>query len=60
MHFYWRILEELRFIGENWTITDPSLLRSYRNWLRRNALALQEQEFHRSRRSLVCPPPSVN
>ena len=46
MHFYWKILEELRFVGESWIIKDPSLLRSYRKWLRRNEVAIQEMEYH--------------
>ena len=40
MHFYWRIIEELKFIGETWVITDPSLKRNYERWLRVNAKAI--------------------
>jgi hypothetical protein len=40
MHFYWRIIEELKLIGESWTITDPSLQRNYQQWLRSNAEAI--------------------
>jgi hypothetical protein len=32
MHFYWRIIEELRYLGERWIINDPSLRRQYDNW----------------------------
>jgi len=40
MHFYWRIIEELKYLGENWTIKNPSLLRCYRAWLYKNAQAI--------------------
>jgi hypothetical protein len=60
MFFYWRILEELRFVGETWIITDPSLLRSYRDWLRRNAPALEDLEPQVRSRPLCFPSPSVN
>jgi len=40
MHFYWRIIEELKFLGENIVFLDPSLLRSYRHWLDKNAAAI--------------------
>ena len=60
MHFYWKILEELRFVGESWTIRDPSLLRSYRNWLRRNGPAIQELESRELPGTFPFPSPSVN
>ncbi len=37
MHFYWRVIEELKFLGETWTFQDPCLKRSYRRWVQRNA-----------------------
>jgi len=40
MHFYWRVIEELKFLGETWTFRDPSLLRSYKLWLQKNADAI--------------------
>lgn len=40
MHFYWRIIEELKFIGETWVIKDPSLRRNYEHWLNINAEAI--------------------
>jgi hypothetical protein len=40
MHFYWRIIEELKYLGENWIFHDPSLNRSYRAWIRKNAPAI--------------------
>jgi hypothetical protein len=40
MHLYWRLIEELKFLGETWMINDPNLLRCYRLWLRKNADAI--------------------
>ena len=37
MHFYWRIIEELKFLGETWVITEPSLKRNFERWLRENS-----------------------
>ena len=46
MHLYWRMIEELKFLGETWTINDPSLLRCYRLWLQKKAdvIALSLEE----------------
>jgi hypothetical protein len=40
MHLYWRITEELKYLNETWVMTDPSLSRSYRRWINKNAAAL--------------------
>jgi len=40
MHFYWRVIEELKFLGETWIFRDPSLARSYRLWTEKNAEAI--------------------
>ncbi len=40
MHLYWRIIEELKFLGEMWIIKDPSLARRYAQWLQKNAAAI--------------------
>lgn len=37
MHFYWRIIEELKYLNENWVIRDPNLLRAYERWVGKNA-----------------------
>ena len=37
MHLYWRVIEELKFLGEIWTINDPNLLRCFRLWLEKKA-----------------------
>ncbi|MBW1780167.1 MAG: hypothetical protein JRL30_05465 [Deltaproteobacteria bacterium] len=40
MQFYWRIIEELKFLGETVIFHDPSLLRQYHWWIEKNALGL--------------------
>jgi len=40
MHFYWRIKEELKFLGESLIFNDPSLKREYHLWLKKNAYAI--------------------
>jgi len=36
MHLYWKVIEELRYLGEVWIIHDPSVARSYTNWINKN------------------------
>ena len=36
MHFYWRVIEELKTLGEQWVITDPGLKRCYDFWMKKN------------------------
>jgi hypothetical protein len=52
MHLYWRIIEELKLLGETWTFTNPSLKRSYNKWLKAHAQAIMETERHISKRLL--------
>ena len=40
MHFYWRIIEELKFLGEIVVFKDPTLLRRYKFWLEEHADAI--------------------
>jgi hypothetical protein len=40
MHLYWRVLEELKFLGESWQINDPSLLRCYKSWTQKHYNAI--------------------
>jgi len=40
MHFYWRIIEELKFLGESVIFNDPCLAREYKRWLKKNAYSL--------------------
>jgi hypothetical protein len=55
MQFYWRIIEELRYLGETVIFHDPSLERQYYWWLRKNAvsLALSRESGGGSKRSVV-------
>jgi len=34
-HFYWRIKEELLYLGEILVFVDPCLIREYRRWVER-------------------------
>jgi hypothetical protein len=36
MHFYWRVMEELKYLGEVWFFCDPSLARAYVHWRQKN------------------------
>ena len=40
MHFYWRVIEELKFLGEIVVFRDPNLLRCYKFWLQEHADAI--------------------
>lgn len=40
MHLYWRVKQELRFLGEVLIFHDPSLVREYRRWIQKNAIVL--------------------
>jgi len=52
MHFYWRVIEELKFLGETWIFNNPNLSRSYSLWIKKNAdviaLSLEEASPDRS------------
>jgi len=58
MQFYWRIIEELRYLGEIVIFRDPSLERQYHWWLRKNAagLALSRESGGKA----GVPNPSIN
>ena len=51
MHFYWRIIEELKYLGENWIFNDPALIRCYGTWIKKNAwsISLTFQDFSSKR-----------
>jgi len=38
MHFYWRVIEELKYLGETLIFHDPCLLREYNYWIRKNSI----------------------
>jgi len=40
MHFYWKMFEELTYLGETLVFRDPSLRRCFETWITRNAFAL--------------------
>jgi len=44
MYLYWRIQQDLNCLGETIQFTDPSFIRCYRQWLRKNlaGIALAE------------------
>ncbi|MBW2208196.1 MAG: hypothetical protein JRG79_14900 [Deltaproteobacteria bacterium] len=62
MHFYWRVTEELKYLGEHWHIHDPSLFREYRRWLRKRSGAIamlsgphtSPNHVHPGRFSMLC------
>ncbi|MBW1667323.1 MAG: hypothetical protein JRJ66_04575 [Deltaproteobacteria bacterium] len=35
MHIYWRVKEELKYLGEILVFHDPGLQREYRRWLQK-------------------------
>ena len=37
MHLYWRVIEELKYIGEIWKINDPTILRYYNLWVEKHS-----------------------
>ncbi len=43
MHFYWRIFEELKWMGEFMVVRDPSLRRCFEAWLSNHAEAIAYQ-----------------
>lgn len=40
MHFYWRVMEELKYLGEVVIFHNPNLVREYKNWVRKNSASL--------------------
>jgi len=50
MHLYWRVIEELKFIGETWIFNDPSLARNFKHWVKKNADAINMMN-----RAETCP-----
>ncbi|MBW2009533.1 MAG: hypothetical protein JRJ16_16170 [Deltaproteobacteria bacterium] len=51
------IIEELKFLGETWTIHHPSLLRCYRHWLQNNAdaIAMSGMEYGKEKSRVFSP-----
>ena len=42
MHLYWRIIEELKYLGEMWTINDPAILRYYDLWIKKHSKSINQ------------------
>ena len=41
MYFYWRIMEELKYLGEVLVFHDPSFKREFKQWIQKNQAGLQ-------------------
>ena len=46
MHLYWRIIEELKYLGEDLIFHDPSLSREYEIWIKKKSdvLAMSQMD----------------
>lgn len=40
MHLYWRVIEELKYLGERWDIVNPAISRHYQLWIQRHSDAI--------------------
>ncbi len=38
MHLYWRLKEELKYLNETLVMKEPSMIREYNAWCKRNRL----------------------
>ena len=52
MYFYWRIMEELKYLGEVLVFHDPSFIREYRQWVKRNKAGLGFSVVEKKRKIL--------
>jgi hypothetical protein len=59
MHLYWRIIEELKYLGEMWIIRDPSILRRYKHWIRIHEASINA-DFDRDKMKCIQIPCSLN
>ena len=55
MHLYWRLIEELKFMGETIIFHDPSLLRYYKLWIdeHADAIALSNMDVKETRIPII-------
>ena len=65
VYFYWRIMEELKYLGEFLVLHDPSFKREYRLWVQKNQVGLALSAVERKREVLddfdpFGIPPSLN
>ena len=62
MHQYWRIIEELKYLGEVLIFHDPSISREYETWIKKKSdvLALSRMDdishVSASLKGLMIPP----
>jgi hypothetical protein len=59
MHLYWRIIEELKYLGEIWSIKDPTILRRYEHWIQKHS-ELINLDFDRRTTQLIHIPYILN
>ena len=52
VYFYWRIMEELKYLGETLVFLDPSFTREYRQWAQKNQAGLVLSAVERKRKTL--------
>ena len=55
MQFYWRIIEELKFLGETLIFNDPGLARQFNWWIKKNSggVALSDTDYRSSKPSAL-------
>ena len=47
MYFYWRIMEELKYLGEILVFHDPSFKREFQRWIKKNEAGLFSIEMEK-------------
>ena len=52
MYFYWRIMEELKYLGEVLVFHDPSFKREYQQWIEKNQSGLDFSAMEDNRKIL--------
>lgn len=53
MHLYWRVIEELEYLGEKVQLRDPNLSREYISWLQKKSTSLNMLSGPQSARKLM-------
>ena len=54
-----RMIEELKYLDENWVIKDPSIFRRYRHWLRIHEESI-DPDFDHDKINFMKKPYSLN
>ncbi|GEM_PF-963299 len=52
VYFYWRIMEELKYLGEVLVFHDPSFKREFGQWVQKNQLGLALSAVEKKREIL--------